>query len=487
MTLEEDVTIIISLKDIFINTKKVLDFIVTHIPPKLKVIYVTTNNLYEKELVETYSHNYSNFHILESKLKFPCPFELRNMAISHVTTKYIYFMYNDVIPVKDDWLIQLYQSAENIPTGMIFSPFIWETKNNQSQFHAGWSDLYFIERDNRYYTIHPFDNKLKRLGIDYFKNKLEPLPQPFHIEDHAFLARTNFMKKKSIMDPYACYTKEFIDMALNMRYRKAETWLVPKSEVSYILSYGTKLVQNDLIYFTYRRSEELAYQTVNYIRQKWGIEYPYDGICRDFINNGLSHLKWTQDKLPFNHFKQFELVLAMFTAMGFNRFQNHELPKFYEECKSKVPVLNIKVNRVIVENNTQINSDWNDDNIINQRKLLREGKLGPVKHKKNFFYPKTPIEKFYQPFTLLKVTFEKKSDIPASYFQLASLLIKNREQKYDLYIYFLKTENLNLIYSENKLFGISTLDFHLKIYNQTDIFNFTMEQLLYWAWNPLKV
>jgi len=515
--LAQDITLVISTKDQINRINHTLSVLLPKLPPQMKVIYVSVQigNNYETQQVRKYQATYPNLSIIESGLNFASPFTLRNLAIPHVQTKYVLFMFNDVTPCNDRWLQELYQTAEEHPGGMIFQPFIWEKKKNTVAFHAAWDNLYFVESDHKFLTIHTFDHNLKQNGIQSLQENFDPQLQPYHIEDHIFMARTDFMKHESIMDPKASYTKEYLDLILTMKYRQAEVWFVPRSEVLYTLPFGEHITQDDILYYVFRRSEEPAYQSVKYIEQKWGIEYNYDGIGKSFMKQGIANLKWdhviSQDK-----FKHLELILAMFVAIGYNRFKltmdehssDHylKLPEFYKQIVNQTSsdTFSIQLHQQLPNSDSDSGSDSGSssgsgsgsehEKHLPRREALHRGDLFPViKDTRTSLgtYTKQPVSDFFGTFAVIKISWpDTRGAIPDVW--PASLIIRNqRDSQAEIFLHFPNLIIKNVPPGQSfQLFGISVPHHQINIYHDTiDDFTFdpTHSTLEFWAWEPIPL
>ena len=125
--LAENVTIVVSVKDQFGRTRDQLQEIYDTVP-EVPILYVMSGPMHsetEKFLKEEETHR-PGFQLLDSGLGFANPYVLRNLAIPHVRTKYVMFLFNDIMPVNKEWLAELYRCAEQKKEADIFQPFIWE-------------------------------------------------------------------------------------------------------------------------------------------------------------------------------------------------------------------------------------------------------------------------------------------------------------------------------------------------------------------------
>lgn len=483
-----DITIVVSIKDQYNQLSFMLENLFTKIPSNLPVIYVTSGpcNNYETNILNKFQPTHPNLSIIHNELNFTRSLLLRNLAIPHIHTKYTLFMFNDVIPLNDQWLVELYHAAEQHPLGMVFQPFIWEKTNDtfaQKQFHAGWNNLFFIHSRNKLYIHHTFNVELKKLGMSALKN-MNPTEQPYFIEDHSLLVRTDFIKRCPLFDIHMSYTKEYIDMALTTKINNGLIYFVPKSEVLYILP-DSAISQTDLLYYTYRRSEETCASSVEHLKQKWGIEYNYDGIGREFTYKGLNDIKWSREHIPSNKFKQFEMILAMLVAIGYNRFKfpKYEsyltLPQFYQLVDQTHTSFTIQTYRNTVDVLTPIQLDHTE-----RRQALLDGKLFPVIHN-DFDEEHITSTNYFQPFTLIQVSCNSEH-IPLIWSNMVSLIITHTQSNtIDLYFYLPTINDVDIIYHDNKLFNIPVENITIHHDYLSQFLFDEHSSLNLWAWRPI--
>jgi len=343
--LKEDVTIVISVKDTYYTAGPQLDAVLES-APGVPVIYVLSGpiNMELKQTILAKGDDHAHVRIIDTGLYFANPYLLRNLAIPYIETKYTMFMFNDVFPHGIDWLARLHAIAEEKPGVDIFQPFIWEDGDAP---HAAWNSLLFQKVQDNYYVKHTFDSDIK--AVTNPASELEPARQPCFLEDHAFLIRSGYLKEQSILDPGAAYTSEYLDMALSAKYRNSSIWSVPGSQVRY--AYDYELGPDDVLMFSYRRSEELCLGSTAYICRKWGVKYWSGRIWKYFIEKQLGGIRWSVEQIPAEPGKQLELLLALFTSIGFNRFSLS-----YEEGDRIVSTSDLPVPeaRKIIEHLTEV-------------------------------------------------------------------------------------------------------------------------------------
>ena len=383
--LVKNITIVISVKDTYYVAHTHLEQVLSS-APNIPILYVLSYPISEnlRSSILAMADTYANLNVIDSGLFFCNPFLLRNLAIPHIKTKYILFLFNDVFPVGNNWLIDLYSEAENHPDADIFQPFIWESQNKA---HASWNALTFLESNREYYASHVFDNNIHSIRDP--ASELKSCKQDYYLEDHAFLIRTDSATTISILDPGAAYTLEYLDMALSAKYMGHVIRSVPDSKVIYESQYNLKL--DDLLIFSYRRCEELGLASTAYICKKWGFRYRTQRVWNTITDEQLRSIKLDSNDLPTGIDKQLELLLSLFVSIGFNRFlfsSRHEhhlelpeltLPEVYQSiinCKDLHEASSVFL-QPLFKNEIPAFPAHSEDH-HNRQLQLREGQLFPV-------------------------------------------------------------------------------------------------------------
>jgi len=378
------VTIVVSVKDQFGRTRELLDSL-RSAAPGVPLIMVLSGPVWPamEAMVREQAGRTPNLRLLETGLDFGNSYELRNLAIPQVATPYVMFLFNDVFPANERWLSDLVRCAELHPEADLFQPFIWEDATTP---HAAWKDLYFVLDRGEVHPVHPFDHDRKAIQDP---SLLPWSEQRAFLEDHAFLARTGFMRKESILDPGCAYAKEFLDMALSVKYRGSRIWSVPTAQVLYQVPFH--LTPEDLPYFTHRRSEEVCAGSEEHLRRKWQIKHAYDGIGRKVMNANLAGAEWSGTGVPDDPIRQWEMAIAMFCAVGYNRFdlqivspeiEGLDLPGLHRHLRQaarenvgKGCGITLKMRRA---QEPRAFPDFTPD-YEQRRKALRSGRLFPIK------------------------------------------------------------------------------------------------------------
>jgi hypothetical protein len=309
--LRRDVTIVISPKDRFSTAPAHLDR-VRALAPGVRILHVLCGPMpadARRGLEERASRD-RDLELLDTRADFANPYAMRNAALAQARTKYVMFLFNDVEPLHSRWLANLHRAAEAQAHADVFQPFIWEGVGAP---HATWTGISFLRHRGELLCLHPNG---PAEAVD--PTTLPEREQPYFVEDHAFLARTAVLARQSILDPGAAYTREYLDMALDMRYRGARTWSVPSSQVLYRVPY--EMQPGDLAYFCHRRSWQVSRGSIEYIQNKWGFRYWDDAYSRTFIDTQLASARWTGSAIPAGRLPQVGMMLGIFAAAGYDCF-----------------------------------------------------------------------------------------------------------------------------------------------------------------------
>lgn len=370
--LRRDVTIVVSPKDQFCTAPAHFEALRAS-APGIRILHVLCGPMPRqvRAFLEEKAAADPHLELIDSGLDFANPYVLRNLALPAVRTRYVMFLFNDVFPRTERWLADLYEAAEARADADIFQPFIWEGTDEP---HASWKSLSFVREGDALHCLQPI--AVARGGAPAH---LPPGEQPCFLEDHAFLARTAFLAAQSILDPGAAYAKEFLDLALSVRFRGSRIWSVPSSQVLYRVPY--RMQPGDLLYFCHRRSWSVSRASVEYIQRKWGFHYRDDGYSVVFSNVQLRETAWSGAQIPAGQLEQAEMMLALFAAIGYDSFQEAELD---------VPALRRQLGAALANGEQRFGwtmrhrsrvpryADFTGD-FAARRLALRQGRLFPVR------------------------------------------------------------------------------------------------------------
>ncbi|AET42486.1 hypothetical protein EXVG_00301 [Emiliania huxleyi virus 202] len=311
----KDITVIVSVKDtcsqspIFIESLK----------------KITTK---DTPLIYTYPA-YAACEAMKPPLKYwrnvrTIPVDLSDSPMSgwvkgsmYVNTKYSYLVHNDGYAMRCDFLCELYGALSlRNESYVVAAPMLYENKEGGGLgAHATQANLQIVPADNKYgfnaFHEHSFIKSLNR-GEDSSEGE-----QSEFLEDHGFLIKSNYIL--DVIDDKASFTLEYLDMILNLRNIDKKVVFVPSAALEFRV---TQFMLQDIPYFAYKRSEEIAHKTRDYISTKWQVGVPNTGFWtyikytileqHVYCGNALASLSWRE---------QLMTVFGFFQISGYNRYK----------------------------------------------------------------------------------------------------------------------------------------------------------------------
>ena len=322
--LARDVTVVVSAKDFLSQATEQLAYMREVVPREIAMLYTypravgIDEDAYRADVRAAIS-TFPNARLLELE-PFANPFDGWKRAADIVSTKYTLFMHNDVYPLDPSrFLSELYAALEANPTYAAAAPQIYEAEGpGELVSHTINTNLHLRRRPNGVLFIsHEVDATAgtKRKQEDFNEGA-----QADFLEDHAFLLRSSFIK--SVVDPPAAYTMEYMDSQISLRCLNTTVWFTPSARVEFRI-WARNVRWRDLPFFAYRRSERLARSTKAYLERKWGVEFPNTGFGAYVKYSTLRHVQLTaaRAELPSAWEHQASLVAAWFEWIGFNYYR----------------------------------------------------------------------------------------------------------------------------------------------------------------------
>lgn len=322
--LARDVTVVVSAKDFLSQATEQLAFMRQVVPSDIAMIYTypravgIDEDAYRAD-VKAAIATFPNARLLELE-SFANPFDGWKKAGDIVKTKYTLFMHNDVYPLDPErFLSELYAALEAHPEYAAAAPQIYEAEGpGELVSHTINTNLHLRRRPSGILFIsHEVDATAgtKRKEEDFNEGA-----QSDFLEDHAFLLRSSFIK--SVVDPPAAYTMEYMDSQISLRCLNTTVWFTPSARVEFRI-WARNVRWRDLPFFAYRRSERLARSTKAYLERKWGVEFPNTGFGAYVKYSTLRHVELSaaRAELPTVWEHQASLVAAWFEWIGFNFYR----------------------------------------------------------------------------------------------------------------------------------------------------------------------
>ncbi|RUS97994.1 glycosyl transferase [Dulcicalothrix desertica PCC 7102] len=261
---EPIVTLVVVPRERFSCTQESLESIYEHTDFPFKLIYVDGNSPAKvRRYLETKAQE-KNFKLIRTDY-YLSPNHARNIGLSHVDTKYLVFVDNDVV-VSPGWLKALVDCAEETEATVV-GPLMCENKPIHQRVHfAGGESHVVIDVKGRRHLR----EKMYKQG----HNAVELLPQLQRTETelsefHCTLVRTDIFERIGYLDEAMLNTKEHLDFCMNVAASGGKVYFEPASLVTYVP--GPPLEWTDLHFYMLRWSDAWTLASLERIREKWNL------------------------------------------------------------------------------------------------------------------------------------------------------------------------------------------------------------------------
>jgi GT2 family glycosyltransferase len=261
---EPFVTLVIVPRERFSCTQESLESIYEHTDFPFKLIYVDGNSPAKvRRYLETKAQE-KNFQLIRTDY-YLSPNHARNIGLSHVDTKYLVFVDNDVV-VSPGWLKALVDCAEETEASVV-GPLMCEKKPIHQRVHfAGGESHVVVDVKGRRHLR----EKMYKQG----HNAVELRPQLQRTETelsefHCTLVRTDIFERIGYLDEAMLNTKEHLDFCMNVAASGGKIYFEPDSLVTYVP--GPPLEWTDLHFYMLRWSDAWTLGSLERIREKWDL------------------------------------------------------------------------------------------------------------------------------------------------------------------------------------------------------------------------
>ncbi len=309
----KSITVVISIKDTCSQTPaflRSLKEITTQFTP---IIFTYPNSTYCQHW-HTSALNYWNDVTVLALESESAPMNGWIKAIPYIRTNYSYLVHNDGYALDSTFLCELNGALFSRDSSFVIAvPMLYENdSNNNLMAHATQNSLQVQTSSNIYGTVMFHEHSVYRAlnrGTD-----IQESEQTEFLEDHGFLIKTKYIRQ--VVDPNASFTLEYLDMILNLRRIKKKIIFVPSARLEFRV---TKFDWSDIPHFVYKRSEEIAHNTINYISNKWMTGVPNTGFWT-YIKYTILEQHTFTDIAKATQLDQLRLFLSFFHLAGFNRY-----------------------------------------------------------------------------------------------------------------------------------------------------------------------
>ncbi|MBE9004673.1 glycosyltransferase [Fortiea sp. LEGE XX443] len=261
---EPIVTLVVVPRERFSCTQASLESIYEHTNFPFKLIYIDGNS-------PTKVHRYLEAQAQEKNFKlirtdyYLSPNHARNIGLSHVDTKYLVFIDNDVI-VSPGWLAALVNCAETTGATVV-GPLMCEKQPIHQRIHFAGGESHIVVdikgrrhlREKMYKQGHQVANLRPQLQRT----------QTELAEFHCTLVRTEVFGQIGYLDEQMLNTKEHLDFCMSVVQVGSKIYFEPDSLVTYVP--GPPLEWSDLHFYMLRWSDAWTLASLQRIREKWNL------------------------------------------------------------------------------------------------------------------------------------------------------------------------------------------------------------------------
>lgn len=261
---EPQVTIVVSPRERFSCARESLESIYEFTDTPFKLVYVDGNSpskvqSYLQEQAET-----KGFELIRTNY-YLSPNHARNIGLTHVNTKYLVFIDNDVI-VSPGWLKALIDCAEETGAAVV-GPLMCQEKPLHEIVHfAGGESHVLVDNTGR----RRIREKMYKQGhrVPELRDQLQR-KQTELAEFHCVLVRTQIFEAIGFLDEQLMNTKEHLDFCMTVAEAGGTIYFEPASIVTYVP--GPPLELTDLHYYMLRWSDAWTMTSLNRLREKWNL------------------------------------------------------------------------------------------------------------------------------------------------------------------------------------------------------------------------
>jgi len=319
------VTIVVSPRERFSETKKSLESIYEYTTTPFNLIYVDGNSPREIQEYLQHKSQEKGFKLIRTEY-YLSPNQARNLAIPHVDTKYLLFVDNDVL-VSQGWLKHLIECAEE-ETATVVCPLTCIGKNIGETIHLAGGEAHIVEQLKEDGTIkrkvHEKHYFVNRKFVDV-KSQLQRQKCEF-AEFHCMLVRTDIFETIGLLDEKLLSTREHIDFCMTVNNAGGSFYCEPNSIVTYVT--GLKWEIPELSYFLLRWSDAWEVTSLERFAEKWDLP------TKD------KYFKKRYNRMGYRRHNGFLKPLLRYFTFGWN-------PLWLEK---KAIVIEHKVNKLITDN-----------------------------------------------------------------------------------------------------------------------------------------
>jgi GT2 family glycosyltransferase len=207
--------------------------------------------------------------------RYLTPNQARNLALPHVTTPYVAFIDNDVIPERG-WLEALRRCMDE--TGAwIVGPLYCEGEPDAAVIHMAGGEAHFEESAGR----RRFFERHRLAGHSIAEaHEVARREECELVEFHCMLVRRDVFDRLGPLDEGLMALAEHVDLCLLVRQHGGRVYYEPQAVVTYVFTGRFGLT--DMHFYQHRWSEAWTAATIDRFAAKWDVD-PSDPSVTAFL------------------------------------------------------------------------------------------------------------------------------------------------------------------------------------------------------------
>ena len=274
-----EITIVVVPRERFSCTQESLESIYEHSKIPFQLIYVDGNSPTKVKIYLESQAKVKNFQLIRTN-HYLSPNQARNLGLSHVKSKYVLFIDNDVI-VSPGWLNALVNCAETTEATVV-GPLMCQDRplHQIVHFAGGESRIVTDIKGKRHLREKMYKQGQK---LPEIRAKLQRTPTEL-AEFHCVLVRTEIFDKIGCLDEKMLNTKEHLDFCMTVAQAGGTVYFEPDSLATYVPGSPSDLT--DVHFYMLRWSDGWTKASLEHLRQKWNLSL--DG----YFKNKYKNLGW---------------------------------------------------------------------------------------------------------------------------------------------------------------------------------------------------
>ncbi|MGB3237375.1 MAG: glycosyltransferase [Geitlerinemataceae cyanobacterium] len=261
-----NITIIVSPRERFSNTRQSLESIYQHTPQPFDLVYVDGGSPKPVQQYLEAQAAEKGFKLIRCD-RYLAPNQARNIGLEHADSKYVLFIDNDVV-VTPGWSDKLVNCAEETDATIVCPLTCIGQPLHETVHLAGGEARLLVETKGektirRVHEKHYFVNR----PVADIKDQLHRQQCEF-AEFHCMLVRREIFAQIGLLDEGLLSTREHIDFCLSVAQAGGTVYCEPESVVTYVTG---KLEWSDLPFFFLRWSDEWELASLKHFREKWDL------------------------------------------------------------------------------------------------------------------------------------------------------------------------------------------------------------------------